>query len=234
MYGLNGFALLVFGAVNVLAAQLCRTPEKRRAQILRALCAVLLLGNLARYTAITLTEPGIKVPVEFSAVAYFVTPALLLFTKKAARSWAAYAGLMAGFFYYLTLMLVGGRIYDAYAPSEVYFSMFCHGSVYLCGMTLIGTQRRPSHECYQLAVGIGLVIVNALVLRPVADGRERLFIYELLDAKIVHLLLPENVWAVATPIYYVLMAALVLVSFWGFYKNSDRMYRRVAAAQPSV
>lgn len=234
MYGLNGFAFLTFCAVNVLAVQLCRTPEKRRQRLLRVLCAALLAGNLIRYTAITLTTPGVKVPVEFSAVTYFVTPALLLFSRKSARSWAAYAGLMAGFFYYLTMVVCGGRLYDSEAPAEVYFSMFCHGGVYLCGMTLIGTEKRPSGEWYQLALGVSLVAVNAIVLRPVASGRERLFIYELLDAALVRNLLPHSAWRAALPAYYVLMAALVALSFRGFYRESRRMYRRFAPAKPSI
>ena len=40
-------------------------------------------------------------PVEFSTVAYFAVPIILLMTKRRLHSWAAYSGLMAGFFYYI-------------------------------------------------------------------------------------------------------------------------------------
>lgn len=131
MYGLNAVALVFFGCINVAAYQLCKCPEGRRRTVVRWLCAVLLSGNLLRYGVIYPFVKGVvMLPVEFSTVAYFLVPAILLTSKRRLRSWAAYSGLMAGFFYYLAMIAAGGVIYGAYAPLDIYISMFCHGSIY--------------------------------------------------------------------------------------------------------
>lgn len=99
MYGLNAVALVFFGCTNVAAYQLCKCPEGRHRTVVRWLCAVLLSGNLLRYGVIYPFVKGVvMLPVEFSTVAYFLVPAILLTSKRRLRSWAAYSGLMAGFF----------------------------------------------------------------------------------------------------------------------------------------
>ena len=77
-------------------------------------------------------------PVEFSTVAYFAVPIILLMTKRRLHSWAAYSVLMAGFFYYMAMIAAGGMIYGQNPPLDIYISMFCHSSIYFCGFVTIG------------------------------------------------------------------------------------------------
>lgn len=54
---------------------------------MRWLCAVLLSGNLLRYGIIYPFVKGVvMLPVEFSTVAYFLVPAILLTSKRRLRS----------------------------------------------------------------------------------------------------------------------------------------------------
>lgn len=153
MYGLNAVALVFFGCINVAAYQLCKCPEGRCRTVVRWLCAVLLSGNLLRYGVIYPFVKGVvMLPVEFSTVAYFLVPAILLTSKRRLRSWAAYSGLMAGFFYYLAMIAAGGVIYGAYAPLDIYISMFCHGSIYFCGFVTIGTELCSAKDAPKLAL----------------------------------------------------------------------------------
>ena len=117
MYGLNAMAIAAFFGINILAYNLCKCGKKRRKHIMNVLCILLLGGNLLRYGIVyPLILGEIRIPAEFSTVSYFVVPALLLTTRKKGRSWAAYSGLMAGFFYYLALMVMGGKIYGGEMP----------------------------------------------------------------------------------------------------------------------
>ncbi len=87
MYGLNAVALVFFGCINVAAYQLCKCPEGRRRTVVRWLCAVLLSGNLLRYGVIYPFVKGVvMLSVEFSTVAYFLVPAILLTSKRRLRS----------------------------------------------------------------------------------------------------------------------------------------------------
>ena len=227
MYGLNAVALVFFGCINVVAYQLYKCPEGRRRTVVRWLCAVLLSGNLLRYGVIYPFVKGVvMLPVEFSTVAYFLVPAILLTSKRRLRSWAAYSGLMAGFFYYLAMIAAGGVIYGAYAPLDIYISMFCHGSIYFCGFVTIGTELCSAKDAPKLALGVALVAIRAAILRPFVVGSDRLLIYILLDAVAVKRILPESAWTVALPFYYLAVAAFVLLTIRGFFRRNQKQYHK--------
>ncbi len=230
MYGLNAVALVFFGCINVLAYQLCKRPEAQRRRVVLVLCAVLLGGNVLRYSVVYPFVLGVvKLPVEFSTVAYFAVPAILLTSRRKLHSWAAYSGLMAGFFYYMAMIVAGGAIYGANAPLDVYISMFCHGTIYFCGFETIGTELCSEADAPKLALGVAMVGVRAALLRPFVAGSERLLIYILLDATVVRQLLPQSTWAVALPVYYVALAAFVLLTIRGFFRRNHRQYRKFSA-----
>ena len=231
MYGLNAVALVFFGCINVLAYQLCKRPEAQRRRIVLVLCAVLLGGNVLRYSVVYPFVLGVvKLPVEFSTVAYFAVPMILLTSRRRLHSWAAYSGLMAGFFYYMAMIAVGGTIYGGNAPLDVYISMFCHGTIYFCGFVTIGTELCSAADAPKLALGVALVGVRAALLRPFVAGSERLLIYILLDAAAIRQLLPQSTWAVALPVYYAALAAFVLLTIRGFFRRNDAQYRKFSAA----
>ncbi len=137
MLGLNAFALVAFGAVAVLAHWVSRGAGAQRA--VRAVSAVLLGVNVLRYALIGPLLGELRVPVEYSAFAYFAVPLILLTGWKGARSWAAYSGLMAGFFYYITMIAAGGALYGETPHWEIYLSLFCHGALFFCGFVTVST-----------------------------------------------------------------------------------------------
>ncbi len=225
MYGLNVFAAIVFGLFNTLAAHMCRFRRELRLKILRMFSLVLLVGNLIRYTLPPLMGLGLEIPVEFSTIAYFVTPAVILSGNRCMRNWAAYSGLMSGFFYNMAMVIAGGAIYGTHPPRDIYISMFCHGTLYLCGLMTISTEPCSCDSGYRLILGIALVALRAVVLRPVAENGKRLLIYVLLDAQPVKWLMPDGCMA-AVPVYYSLLFVLVLISVRAFFKIWAKRYLR--------
>jgi hypothetical protein len=231
MYGLNAFALILFAAINVSAVQLCKCSEPTRTRAIRLLCQTLLLFNIGRYALSPLLGNGIKIPVEFSAVAYFVVPTIILRAKKNNQSWAAYSGLMAGFFYYMAMIAAGGPIYNTYPHYDTYISMFCHGTLYLCGFVTIGTRRYSEKDGHRILGGIAYVAASAIVLRPLAEGTQRLFIYELLDGCYVKQMISQNIWHIALPAYYIVLVCLILLSVRGFFRLNRSMYQKFEASR---
>ena len=196
------------------------------------LCAVLLFGNLFRYCVVYPFVKGVvTLPVEFSTVAYFAAPTILLTLKKRLHSWAAYSGLMAGFFYYIAMIAAGGLIYGTNPPLDIYISMLCHGSIYFCGFVTIGTEECRAKEAPKLALGVALVAIRAAILRPYVADSSRLLIYILLDAAVVKRILPESTWTVALPIYYLAVAAFVLLTIRSFFRRNQKQYRKFTALQ---
>lgn len=231
MLGMNAVALVFFSCINVAAYQLCKCPKEKRKTIVFSLCAVLLVGNLLRYGVVYPFIKGVvMLPVEFSTVAYFAVPTILLTGRKKLHSWAAYSGLMAGFFYYMAMIAAGGMIYGANPPLDIYISMFCHGTIYFCGFVTIGTEVCSAKDTSKLALGVALVAVRAALLRPFVVNSEGLLIYILLDATAVKQLLPQSLWTAALPVYYVALAAFVLLTIRGFFHRNQKQYRKFSAA----
>lgn len=227
MFGLNAVAFVFFIGLNLLGYRLCKCPEALRRKIMRVICIALLLGNIVRYALIyPLVEGVIRVPVEFSQAAYFSVPAILLLGRKKAKSWAAYSGLMAGFFYYIAMIVAGGPLYNSYPPYDIYIAMFCHGALYICGLVTVGTEACNSKDSVKLVLGVVLVAGRALLLRPVVEGSERLLIYILLDGICVKQLLPQSSWSITLPIYYAAIIALVLLSIKGFFRHNQKQYQK--------
>lgn len=72
---------------------------------------------------------------------------------------------------------------------------------------------------------------KAVLLRPYVAGTDRLLICILLDAVAVKQLLPESTWTVALPVYYLAVAAFVLLTSRGFFRRNQKQYRKFAALQ---
>lgn len=227
MYGLNTVALVFFGVINVSAYLLCGAPCRLRQKAVKTLCVLVLSLNLFRYGIFNPFILGrISVPVEFSTVAYFAAPAILLVSNKKFHSWAAYSGLMAGFFYYIAMIAAGGFLYGAYAPFEIYISMFCHGTIYFCGLVTVRTELLDKKSSIGLAAGVVFVALRAGFLRPLVEGSGRMLIYILLDGVCVKKVFPQSVWGTALPVYYVAIALFVFITIQGFFRKNRKYYRR--------
>ena len=232
MLGLNMFAILSFTAINIFAAYLCRCDGEKRKWLLRKICIVLVFFNLCRYTLSPILGFGLKVPVEFSTVSYFAVPIIFLTESKWLRSWAAYSGIMAGFFYYLTMIVAGGSIYADYPPYDTYISLCCHGTLYLCGLVSLKTDRFKSFDCYKLFCGVGLIALNAHLFRPIADNGTRLFIYELMDGIYVRRILPDALQIYLSILNIALVSGFVLLTVNLFFRlNRSQLKKRLCTDQ---
>lgn len=234
MLGLNVFSLLVFISLNIFAALLCKRSNESRSRLLRIICIALLSFNICRYARALVLGRGFIFPVEFSSVAYFVTPIILLTRIRRAQSWAAYSGIMAGFFYYMTLILAGGGVYAAYLPNDIYISLYCHGTLYVCGLVCLKTNRYERSDRFALLGGNVLVAVNAFLLRPIAEGKARIFIYELMDGLYMKQLFPDAASGALMMFYYLLLIGFLLLSVKLFFVLNKMQYdRHIKASRES-
>ena len=71
---------------------------------------------------------------------------------------------MAGFFYYIAMVVAGGPLYNTYPPYDIYISMFCHGALYICGLVTVRTEAYNFKDAPKLVFGVALVAVRAMLL----------------------------------------------------------------------
>ena len=233
MYGLNAVALILFGSVHWIAERICRGPDPTRKLVFKAVALALLMGNCLLYSLPLLKGSAIQFPVEFSAVAYFIVPAFILLEKHGNSCWPCYSGLMAGFFYFLALILGGGPLYASFPPWQIYRSMLNHASLYFLGLSTVGTRLHGPSDRNKLWGGIFCLATWALLIRPWVEEPGKLLIYKLLDAPFIRSSLPQAFWWLAFPAHYALLTLLTGLSIQVFFRVNRWRYaqtgKRLAA-----
>lgn len=73
--------------------------------------------------------------------------------------------------------------------------------------------------------------VRAALLQPFVADTSRLLIYILLDAAAVKRVLPESTWPLALLVYYLAVAAFVLLTIRGFFLRNQKQYHKFPALQ---
>jgi len=199
---LNVFTLLVFIGIFVGINNVKELSEKTKNKVVRNVSLILLSINIIKLVLVD----GF-IPVEFSTVSYYVVPIILLLRIKKLEIWAVYAGLMAGFFYYATMMIQGGVIYETYPPLNIHTSLLCHGSLLFLSIFKLKTSTFSIKERYKLVIGLVLMVGWAVYMRQFLIIEERLFIYELIDAKYIKAFTSNIIVLFG---YYVVLMYLVL------------------------
>lgn len=225
MYGLNVMALIFFGSFHWATGWLGGVSAETRDKILKILGLILLTINALLYALPPLRGQGLQLPVEFSAVAYFAVPLLILAGRGRAGAWAAYSGLMAGFFYFFAMVLRGGALYGAYPLYSIYLSMLNHGILYLFGLIAVRTRLYPRDDRNILAAGIACLASWALTIRPWVEEPASLLIYKLLDARFIRVILPQLSPILALPVYYLGLVLLIGLTFRVFFSINRNQCR---------
>ena len=231
----NVIGLVCFLGLNILADRLCRCGAATRRSVVKVLCALLYAGCAFQYLILYPILYGkIYVVAEYSTVAFYLVPLILILNWNRFTSWAAYSALLAGFFYHLAMIFFGKPLYSSFPAFEVWLSLYRHGTLYLAGLVTICTVPCTEKDTRQLVLGHGMVLGRALLVRPFVVGGSAMFIYKFLYAKPVKLHLPETLWSVATPIYYILAVAFLFLTFKVFFLVSRKCYARYGAGQPET
>jgi hypothetical protein len=99
--------------------------------------------------------------------------------------------------------------------------------LYVCAAVKLGSREYDTSDWWGILLCLSLALVWAALLRPYAGwGDTKLFIYAAMDAEPVRILLPEEVWPQALPVYYILMALLAALSVKGFFRLNLQLCRR--------
>lgn len=212
-----GLAIILFAVRRLLFVS-----EEIRQYILKAFCVLLLIFNVMRYTFNSVTAGKIKIPVEFSAVTYFVLPIIVLFNLNKIRPWGAYAGILAGSFFFLNGIFLGDKVYVGYNPVTVATSVLCHGILLFCGLLMISEKRYSKYAGWIITAGLVTSLIRTVLLRSFFKGGRGIFIYELLFAYIPRELFGNKV----IPLYYLLLFVLASLTIVLFFKLNGKMAKK--------
>ncbi len=215
----NVVSAAVPAVILIAVRRLLFVSERVKRRVLNAFCVLLLAFNIIRYTFESVNNDRVRIPVEFSAVTYFVLPIIVLLRLNFIRSWGAYAGVLAGACYFLNGIFLGARVYAGYSIFSITASVICHGALLFCGLLLISEKRYKKHTGWIIIGGLVLSGLRVLLLRNWFYGGKGIFIYELLFAYIPSAIFGKEI----IPLYYVLLFGLVVISIKLFYMLNEKM-----------
>ncbi len=204
-------------SISLLLRRFLNLKEKIKERITYILCLALLLFNILKYLSQSLSLGRISVPVEFSAVAYFVVPIIILFRLSFLRVWAVYSSLLAGSGYFFTFTLFGDKIYKNYTSDKIVVALICHGILLFIGLSQISFKKFSKYSGWILTLGLCICIFHALNMSSVAVNLRGVFMYELIFGFAAIDLFGK----IILPIYYFVVFAVFSVSLSAFYKLNE-------------
>lgn len=200
MPNLNLLSIIVLIVMVLYIRYMIKQEDKMRERILKIQLIPVLLYNIG----IHIVQWG-KLPVEFSTINYFIITIIVLTGIKKLEVWAVYAAFMAGFFYFLLMVLFGDSVYGHFPPYSVYTSLYNHGSLVSYAIIKLATTPYERNQRLILWGGLGFCIVWALALQPFVNPviqPGRIFVYEILYAYLVRYTIPATIpWGY--PLYYI-------------------------------
>lgn len=220
MYGLNVFALIVLIGLFYVVSLLSKKEETTQKKVLLIVSLVLLLFNSIKF----IIEPS-EIPVEFSTITYFVAPLILISRIRFLEIWAVYSAIMAGVFYYLTVLTTGGNTYELYSHANIYTSLYCHGSLFFLGLLKLKTTKYNVKQSFVILIGNCSVLIWALYIRPQIVFSERIFIYELIDGSFVNQVVSHNLF-IFKSIYYVVLVFVIYKSSKVLFTVNEFLYKK--------
>ena len=207
--------VIIFIAVR----RLLFAPEKYKRRVLNTFCILLLAFNIIRYLFNSVTSDRVRIPVEFSAVTYFLLPIIVLLKLDVIRPWGAYAGILAGSFYFLNGIFLGSKVYAGFSLFSIIASIICHGALLFCGLLLISEKKYTKRTGWIITGGLVLSGLRTFLLRNWFYGGKGIFIYELLFAYIPTKIFGKEI----IPFYYAILFVLIIVTIKLFYMLNERM-----------
>ena len=208
--------------ISLLLRRFFNLKEKQRGKITDFLCLCLLLFNLTKYISQSVMLGRLSIPVEFSAVAYFLVPAIIILRITFLRVWAVYSSLLAGSGYFFVFSLFGSKIYENYSVDKIISALICHGILLFIGLSQLSFKKFSVYSGWILTVGLCFCVFHALNMSSVAVNLRGVFMYELIFGFAAVDLFGKMI----LPFYYFLVFTVFSFSFFVFYKLNSRFAKK--------
>lgn len=221
---------ILFVALNVIVNFLRDKPvlSYRIAYFIAFFLFVYKVGEYIYWQAV---GEHLKIPVEFSAVSYFLFGISTTFRLKRFDSFGAFCGFMAGMFFSVASW-VSPDSFIANGREESWFlyamAIINHHALYFGSMLLIANVRRfDPKKFYFMLIGVAVMLGYTWLIylfTPYADLYGKLIFIRICDGSILNYLFPAldlKPWMTVVYLVVVVIAFLVLVA--SFYALNNRL-----------
>jgi hypothetical protein len=219
------FPIVVF----IIAYGIVIMPNKMKHNVLYCAFAVLLVYKIIEY-AIMITQTGLsKIPVEFSAVSYFLLSIVVVFKIHKLKFVAAFSGFISGLLYILSFVFIAENTIALNGVVLTLVAMLNHSILFWGSLVIIGDIKATKKDIKYIYIYIFVYMAYAefvlLVLKPTQPD---LLIRTILSWDLVHFFYPDIVFGLhSLPIYilYVLFVyGMIRLVLWIFMEINKRFY----------
>jgi len=224
--------LIIFGFVwiiliHILLFYFLKINQRTSLLILKIICLYLIAYKSIEYGVNWIQGDFSKIPLEYSAISYFLFSIAYLFNVNNLKPFVTFAALLSGIIYLVTFPFLGSSMIVDNGLALTIFSVLNHGLLYLGSVIVMKNYLHTKENRKSILIYTFFVISYTLLIPLVFDlNREHLFIYLLLEGTIVNNVLSTTVinGLVFIPYYIFLITGYwFIISL--FYKTNSIVYR---------
>ncbi|MCL2630045.1 MAG: hypothetical protein FWD49_00810 [Firmicutes bacterium] len=210
--------ILIFIGLNLAVFGIFKDNKKASKILLYSSAIFFLTYKITEYIYWQIVGLHHKVPIEFSAISYFVFSLAVLTNKKPLINFAVFCAPVAGFFYFLT-GIATPAIYLFENDGTFLFIMatFNHALLYLSGLTLLITHKLDRHYIRQAPLFTGISVGYAFFMRWLINPQGSYVILDLAEGNLFNGIIDSSAISGFYAIYYVGLFALLAGFFFIVY-----------------
>jgi len=224
----NGISLISSVVVFLIGKFL---PKRKHSEaILRVVSLFVFIFKTVQFVSENV-KGNFYIPVEISAISYFLLTIIFIFKIKKLYGVGAFFGIMAGIGYFSFYTIAGFTVNDALSLKDVLIGVFMHGYLFVGGTYLFKKNKFEDSEKSKIWIAILAMLCWALVFYGF-EMRTITFVYYIIQPEF--LLVFENMGlnALLYGAYYTVIVFLFSLVVKVFF-NLNRMFYKTEESRES-
>lgn len=172
MYNLISLSIFMF----VILFGVLISKSSRQEIVLRCIAAILLTYKFLHYL-ISNIKGVVSVPVEISALSYFLVSFIVLFKIKKLYIVGSFFGIIAGLGYMWYYTLFGFATMSHVTVPSLVIASFCHSTLLILGCYLLGKQKFEKPERRKIWIAVFAMLTWAEVFYSMQEMGKTLIYY---------------------------------------------------------
>lgn len=213
--------------IHILIYFFLKVNRKTSLFILKMICLYLITYKSFEYGINWIQGDFTKIPLEYSAISYFLFSIAFLFNVKNLKPFVTFAALFSGIIYLVSFPFLGSSMIVNNGLTLTLFAIFNHGLLYLGGVIVMKNYSQTKDSRKGILIYTFFVITYTLVMPSFFDlNRDNLFIYLLLEGTMFNNMFGT---VIIKGLVYIPYYIILITGYWFiislFYKINSIIYR---------
>jgi hypothetical protein len=221
------FSIAWIGLIHLLVYVLI-VRKPKTTFVIYLICIYLLVYKVSEYGYFLIVERVYnKIPVDYSAITYFLLPLVFLLKRRRLLPWATFSAFISGFGYLATFGFLARKMIEYNGYYSVVMALINHSVLYVASILIMQEHLFEKRTGKIVISGsVAMVAYAALVYFFVDFGQKYIFIYKLLDGTYAAYLFKDfHEFSLSYLIYYLFLFGAFAGVVRLFYKINEIIYR---------